>query len=98
MCDTLIGKIQEIIESGDLNLDERNTVLKPAFTFDHKLQNPDIEHSGTQLFVYLIRDDEDDNAFLMGSDFYLEFDAIGGLKDIYVAFFPCLRFIFRSTH
>lgn len=85
-------KTMEIIKSGDLDLQRRKTILKPIFIFQNQNQNPDIEHSNTELIVFLLRDDADDAVVPMGGDFYLEFDGIGGLNDIYTIdqdyFFP----------
>ncbi|WP_420577983.1 hypothetical protein [Ekhidna sp.] len=77
------NKTQEIIDSGDLDFEGRITILKPIFIFQNQFENPDIEHSNTELIVYLIRDDADDQVVPMGGDFYLEFDGNGFLNDIY---------------
>ena len=77
------NQTKEIIESGDLDYEGRETILKPIFVFQNQSMNPDIEHSNTELIVFLIRDDLDEEVVPMGGDYYIEFDGNGGLNDIY---------------
>ena len=76
------NETKRIIESGDLDLQDRKTILKPIFVFQNQA-HPDIEHSNTELIVYLVRDDIDEKVVPMGGDFYMEFDGNGGLNDFY---------------